>query len=151
VDASPLIALADIGQLVLLPDLFGRIFVPPTVDREASRVLRPSGTLLAWIDVRAPRPDPMLTALRRQLDPGEAEALALALERRLFLVIDDAAGRRRATALGIPWTGTLGILQQAKEAGLIDLAKPLALDLRAHGLWMSDELLQRFLELVGET
>jgi predicted nucleic acid-binding protein len=50
------------------------------------------------------------------LDRGEAEVLALAEEREARLVvIDERKARRYAQRLGIPLTGTLGLLVAAKE------------------------------------
>ena len=49
----------------------------------------------------------------------------LAIERRAeLLLVDERRGRRTATAAGHKVTGLLGVVASAKEAGLIDLAKP---------------------------
>ena len=64
--------------------------------------------------------------LEAELDPGEAEALALAEEIRAEAVlIDEAAGRRVASRLGLPVLGTLGILLRAKQWGICGELRPL--------------------------
>jgi len=60
-----------------------------------------------------------------ELDPGEAEAIVLAIERQAdLLLVDERRVRRSATAAGLTVTGLLGVVAKAKRAGLIDLAKP---------------------------
>ena len=55
------------------------------------------------------------------LDQGEAEVLALALERSTRLVVlDEWKARVLAGRLNLPLTGTLGLLLSAKEVGLIE-------------------------------
>jgi len=72
-----------------------------------------------------------LAQLRAQLDPGEVEAIALALERRADLIlVDERLGRQVAMALGLRVTGLLGVLAEAKRAALIERVKPIIEDLR---------------------
>lgn len=62
----------------------------------------------------------LVKALRRELDPGEAEAIALALETRAeLLLMDERLGRDTARHLGLPFTGLIGLLVEAKRKGLI--------------------------------
>ena len=59
------------------------------------------------------------------LDPGEAEAIALAeTYPDARLLIDEKKGRRVARALGLRQTGTAGVLLVAKKAGLIGAVAP---------------------------
>ena len=48
-------------------------------------------------------------------------------------------------------TGTIGILIKAKKLGLITELKPLIFELREKGVWLSDSLIERILELTNET
>jgi len=51
-----------------------------------------------------------------QLDPGESEAIALALEINAdLLLIDERRGRTEANRLDIRITGLLGVLVEAKQ------------------------------------
>lgn len=85
------------------------------------------------------------------LGAGESSVLALA---RAFpgstAVIDDLAGRRCAEALGLPLRGTVGLVLAAKLTGQIAAARPLLDQLRDHGMYLSDAVLNRALRQVGE-
>jgi predicted nucleic acid-binding protein len=86
-NASPLIALQQIGQLHLLEQLFGTVLVPSAVVHE----VRPSVTLLAWGLQQAIGP----LILSSSLGLGESESISLALETKARLVIlDDRPARR---------------------------------------------------------
>ena len=62
------------------------------------------------------------------LDPGERTALCLAEQLRADLVLlDEAAARLLASQRGMKVSGTLGVLCDAAQAGLLKL--PAALDL----------------------
>lgn len=61
------------------------------------------------------------------LDPGERDAIQLALELRVGIVlIDEAAGRSRAEALHLEVRGTLGILERGARLGLTTFRTALA-------------------------
>lgn len=69
------------------------------------------------------------------LDQGEAEVLALAEECGARLVVmDERKGRRFARRLGVPLTGTLGVLLLGKERGLVPSLAPLLAELQEAGL-----------------
>jgi predicted nucleic acid-binding protein len=59
------------------------------------------------------------------VDKGEASAIALALEsENSLLIIDDRKGRKFARQLGLSIIGTIGIIVDAKLAGIIPSVKP---------------------------
>lgn len=119
-DSSPLIALVRVEQLSLLEKLFGEVLVPPAVAREVGLSL--PGFL---IERALARPIPA-AILRASLDPGESEAISLAVELRAERVIlDDRPARRLAKVLGLPVIGVLGILLAAKEKALLPAVRPI--------------------------
>jgi predicted nucleic acid-binding protein len=91
--------------------------------------------------------------LREELDPGEAEAIVLALECGAdLLLVDERRGRRMATAAGLTVTGLLGVVAKAKRAGLIELAKPVLDELiQIARFWIGPDLYSEVLTALGET
>ncbi len=75
---------------------------------------------LDWITVTPPHDKKMVAALMEQLDLGESESIALAIETQAeYLLIDEFHGRQVAENLGIRIVGVLGVLIQAKKKNLI--------------------------------
>ena len=86
------------------------------------------------------------------LGRGESEVLAWAHAHHEFeAVLDDRAARNCAMSLGVPLLGTLGVILVAKKLGYITYAAPLFDDLRQVGLRLDDALMNRALELAGES
>lgn len=131
-DASPLVALSAVGKLDLLPALYGEVIIPEAVYREAvtdaagqpGYVDRAAAT---WLRVESVTDRGLVESLAGQLDPGEAEAIALAVQLSAeLLLVDERRARRIAMELGITITGVLGILAEAKHRGLIPSVKLVA-------------------------
>jgi predicted nucleic acid-binding protein len=75
----------------------------------------------------------------------------LALElREAVVVLDDALGRRVAETLGLPLTGTLGLLLDAKRAGLVPAVAPLLDQLQALRFRLASHTRAAVLKLAGE-
>lgn len=155
-DTSPIRALAHLGSLDLLAALFDEVLVPPAVDAE---LLSPPGDLpiidvrlLAFARIQAPSDQQRVVELRRDLDPGESEALALALEIGAgAILIDEAAGRAVARRLGLTPIGVLGLLVRGKQRGLVALVEPLMDQLVSElGFFISESLHAEVLRLAGE-
>lgn len=144
-DASPLIALHQIGHLALPHSLFLQSLVPPIVAAEVAPSL---GTVPDWIDVRA---DFAVLSLARDLDAGELAAISLAMRVSAdFVVLDDLAGRLTAAELGLTTVGSLGLLVRAKANGLIDEVRPLMDAMIVHGLYTGEGLYRLILSIAGE-
>lgn len=156
-DAGPLIHLSLIGRIDLLPTLYSRIVVPELVYREVVDQGEdlPGSTELrgaSWIDLSSHDPDHHLFhLLRAQLDPGEAAAICLAVDRRADLILsDDRQARLTAERLEMPVKGTLGVLVEARRRGEMDRLAPALAELKRKGTWLSDRLVARVLSEVGE-
>jgi predicted nucleic acid-binding protein len=68
-----------------------------------------------------------------------------------LILLDEALGRYHAKHAGLKVTGIIGILIKAKNQSLITELKPLIFELREKGVWLSDNLIERILELTNET
>jgi len=127
VNTTPIIALAVADQFTLLQHLYSQIVIPPAVQAEviaggASGVGVRELQAASWVRVM-PLQDPRRADLLTDLDRGEAEVLALAQELGAGLVIiDERLAHRHARHLGLPLTGTLGVLLRAKQLQLITMA-----------------------------
>ena len=109
---------------------------------------------LNWIQVQQAANLELVTCLRNEynLDIGEAEAIALALELKADeLLIDERLGRREAVRLGLSITGVLGVLLIAKNRGLISKVQPIidALILQAN-FRISRQLYEEVLRTANE-
>lgn len=148
-DTSPFTALLTIGQIDWLPELFEEVVVPAAVRDELSMA---HANLPTWlqVDLRTCAIPPEVVAAN--LDPGEAAAIALALDIRADgLLIDERKGRQVASLLGLRVTGLLGILLIAKEEGLIATVEPWVERLQVEaGCWFDANLIREVLRSVGE-
>ena len=109
-------------------------------------------TAYAHLKVRAPLDAVRVADLRKQLDVGEAEAVALAMELKAdYLLVDELDGRAVARAMGIEVTGVIGVLGRAKRAGLVTKVRPL-LDELESGLkfFIGEKLKEQVLKGFGE-
>jgi uncharacterized protein len=153
-NAGPLISLARIGRLDLLPALFGQIFVPPAVYREVTEddSLPGAGALAqaGWLKKTEVMDLGAVRGLSFWLDAGEAEALTLARQLDMTVAIDEKRGRRLSAELGVPQTGTVGILIAAKSRGLIPSVRPLLDQLMESGIRLSSRLYEQACSLAGE-
>lgn len=154
INNTPLVALYSLDRLDLLRDLFGIVWLPSAVESEflaVDNVARKKALLdVDWLQaVVLSNPRHALTYTG--LDRGEAEVLALAVEHKARLVVmDERRGRRYAHRLGLPLTGTLGVLLLAKEVGLITAVAPLLQRLLDQGLYFSSDLIRQTLALAQE-
>lgn len=154
-DTSPIQYLYQLGLLHILPALSKRVVVPPTVVEEISvglayGVSLPDLKVLEWVQVRVPAGEPALP-LVTDLGPGETEVLMLALESpNAVAVLDDALARRMAETIGLRFTGTLGLLLDAKQAGLIPEVSPLLEQLDALRFRLAPQTRVAVLKLAGE-
>lgn len=156
-DTSPLTNLAAIHRFELLRSLFGELHVAEAVRHEldAGGRRHPDSAELAaapWIHVHAVGDRPLVEALRRDLDRGEAEtlALSLALGARVVLM-DEREGRRAASRLGSEPLGVLGVLLLGKRRRLLpEVRTPLDALREVAGFYLAEPLYRRVLDAAGE-
>lgn len=149
-DTGPINYLIQIEAIEVLPRLFDRILIPPSVHLELTSAAAPkivqtwTRQLPSWGSVR--NVDCILQETFPGLSPADVEVLSLAKEAGAAVVIDDLAARRAARVLMIPLVGTLGILELAAMKGLISLPDALA-RLRSTNIHLAqhlyDEILRR--------
>jgi predicted nucleic acid-binding protein len=143
-DTSPINYLLAIGQIEILPKLFGTIVIPNSVMAELKTAdapevnLRWLANLPAGFAVRAAtRLEPSL-----DLDPGEREAICLARELAADAVLmDEKKGRAFARQWGLAVVGTIGVLEKAASLGFLELETALAA-LQKTSFYGSEELIQ---------
>ncbi len=142
-DSTCLIGLEQVGRLELLPNLFDPILIPPKVERESS-ISAP------WLKVEAPSSPALVSALKVTVDEGEAEAIALAVEKQWRIVLDDLEARDLAKDMGLRVIGTVGILVRAKSFGLLPWIRPVLNELTEKGFRLSEDLKRKVLSMAGE-
>jgi predicted nucleic acid-binding protein len=142
-DSTCLIGLERIARLDLLPALLDPILAPPAVAAEFA-------SHLEWLTIVAPSNTGTVAALKLNVDAGEAEAIALAYERQCRIILDDRKARAVALQLGVPVTGTVGLLLKAKQGGVISSLLPLLDALDVHEFHVSRTLRAEVLRLAGE-
>ena len=153
-NAGPLIALARIGKLELLPSAYAEILVPDAVYREVTQdPLMPGAHDVAqapWLRSTPVTDSRAVAQMRFWLDQGESEAIVLAQDRAVPLAIDERRGRRIAASLGVDITGTVGILLTCKRLELIDEVMPLLDQLIQKGIRLSASLYENARRLAQE-
>ncbi len=129
-NTSPLRYLLEIDAITILPQLFGEVWTVPSVIAELQlpnfppKVIAWAENPPSWLKIKAPKQS---LGLHEVLDPGEADAIALAVEKKaLRLLIDERAGvqiTKQVAAeqkLALKPVGTLTLLAVAAERGQIN-------------------------------
>jgi predicted nucleic acid-binding protein len=156
-NTSPITNLAAIGQFEILRRLFGKIEIAEGVWSELNaNGKRWPGSLdvesATWVKRHKIKDQPLVTALRRDLDPGESESIALALEIKADLVLlDEKEARHIARRLGLNVMGVVGVLIYAHKRKEIDQVKPYLDALRqTAGFYLNEALYLAVLEQIKE-
>ena len=143
----------------LLRTQFREIWIPGVVQRELDRLthakaLRDIHKALSdgWIKSQALRDDRVARFLATNLDPGEAEAIALAMELSADrILLDERDARKAAERAGLQVTGVLGVLLRAKKDGKIHAVKLDIEALRTRArFFVSEQLEKEILAVAGE-
>lgn len=156
-NASPIIVLAKAGFLEPVLKLPGRIWIPSVVAREVQDCKDPLDPASSWLktaDANAfLHAEKQISEFVSAWGLGAGESSVISLAETLpsaMVVLDDLAGRRCAKALGLPVTGTLGLLLRAKRAGCIEQVAPALDAVREVGLFVVERHIRIILEKAGE-
>lgn len=145
-DTTPLNYLVLIGQVEVLHQLFGEVMIPEAVLTELRHPKAPPA-VSAWLQnlphwlhvVKVAQVDSTI-----QLGQGETEAISLAIENDIPIVLmDERRGRAAAEARGLLPIGTLNLVDLADERGLLDGVSSLQA-LKQTTFRANEELLDRF-------
>lgn len=153
-DTSAITNLIQLNQLHLLKKLYSEVLIPIKVFEELS-IYENQGAILdnqEWIEVRSVKDKKLVKILETHLDSGEAEAIVLAKELQVdLLIIDERKGRIIAEEYGLKIIGLLGILILSKKNGYIESLKPILDQLNNKiGFRIKKNLYDRILSEVGE-
>jgi hypothetical protein len=156
-NTSPLSAFLHINRLDILQNAFGTILIPEAVLFELQKEQKFTHdiqTLLTTefikvLKVKNRNAHPHLSTI---LDPGETEAIQLAIEQEADLILmDEKEGRNEANKIGIKVMGVLGVLAFAKKKGYISEVKPLLSQItKQANFWVAPSLIDDFLKSLGE-
>ena len=118
-DTSCFIILSKIEELDLLKKVYGQIVTTTAIVEEFGE------TLPDWVIIENVSDKSRQRLLELQIDSGESSAIALALELpKSTLILDDFKARKIAQQLGIPFTGTIGVIIRAKLNSIIPSIRP---------------------------
>jgi predicted nucleic acid-binding protein len=134
-DTSCFIILQNIGELDLLHKVYGQIVTTVDIAFEYGE------SLPEWVEIVVVKDKYRQQLLEMQIDKGESSAIALALETpNSSIILDDYKARKIAERLGIPFTGTIGVIIKAKLTGLIPSIKPLLAKIKQTNFRITDDI-----------
>ncbi len=153
-DTTALIVLAKQDRLDLLEACFEQVLLPEAVYREwlaGDATIEKTVKRLGFFHVVAVGNSGLLTELQALLDPGEAEALALAREQEVALLVDEKKGRSVARMMGIPVLGLVGVLLLAVQRKMLEpeIARRILQQAKDDGFRLSGRLYDAFLDRLG--
>lgn len=144
-DASCFIILHKLEKLDLLQKVYGSVSTTPEIALEFAEPLPD------WVTVEVVLDRKYVEFLETIVDKGEASALALAKEvESPLLIVDDLKARKLATKLNLKFTGTLGVINKAKQMGVIEKIKPVLDQLLATNFRIADRILEELLSRNNE-
>ena len=144
-DTTSLIVLEKLDSLCILCELFDRVLIPNVVLDEmkvGSPTIHEKLQEFNCLEITQVETSKRLNSLLSVLDAGEANAIELAIDLELPLIIDERKGRQVAMQLGVKVTGFAGLIIQAKRKGILSASEAIALLDKAveNGLRLSQSL-----------
>ena len=144
VATSSLIILNKINALDLLNKIYSNVIITNYIQLELNE------TIPSWISVELTYNIDQSFLKNFNLGPGESSIIMNALENDGFLIIDDLKARKIATTLSLRFTGTIGVLINAKELGFIHSVKYYIEKIQTSNFRISDALIIKALEIANE-
>jgi predicted nucleic acid-binding protein len=158
-NTSAVLNLAIVGRLSLLREQFEEIWIPAAVleelrvgeDLPGSQAVR-EAMKAGWLQVEKVEDQALVRVLQRDLDRGEAEAIALAVQLKAErTLLDEREARRVAKSLGLKVIGVLGILLRARREGKLPSLREAMEELREKaGFRIGADLFAELLRESGE-
>lgn len=144
-DTSCLILLDKIKELNILKLLFGKVYITRNIALEFNQPIP------EWIKIQNPMNKNYQKSLLKYVDDDEASAIALAVEKAdSLLILDDRKARKLADNLKLNYTGTIGVLIEAKQSGCFKSIKPILTKIKRTNFHLSEELEAEIIEKSGE-
>ncbi|MEA2032284.1 MAG: DUF3368 domain-containing protein [Euryarchaeota archaeon] len=153
-DASPLISMAKAGKHYLLRELFERVLIEEEVKRETIDKGKEGGASDAlviedavkegWIEIEKLREGKKFRGIHR----GEGNTILLAKKHKCFVLIDEEDAREVARAVDLKVRGSLYVLKEAVENGLISKEEAVKTldEMIKEGFRISTRIYTKFLE-----
>jgi len=147
-DSTTLIILSDLQKLEYLENLFKKIYIPKAVYDEIN--YKKEFVFPNYIEVIKVDESEQLSELKMLLDDGESEAISLAIQKNIPLVIDEKKGRKVALNLSINILGLLGVLYLniKKEYATTDEVKNFLQVAKENGYRISDKLIEEMFQKI---
>lgn len=152
-NATPVVSLCTIGHEDILQQLFHHIMIPKMVEQELRAQNKPGSSFpdRDWVEVAVVQNVELVRSLLKDLDAGEAETIALAIQVNADIVlIDEIAGYRIAKNFDLQVFRTLSLLKTAKNRQIIHEVRPLVEEMDRKGRWYSRSIIEQFLCDLGE-
>ena len=153
-DTTTLIILGKIDRYDLLKNLFSKIYIPSVLAKEISA--KSDGVYEkikanSFFEVKEISNIELLKILDGLLDRGEIEAIILAKELNLILLIDEKKGRKIAKDMGLNIIGLLGvlILNVKKDFISTDEAFSILNEIKSMKFRVSKKLEEEFKKVLG--
>ncbi len=145
-DSTALIILFDLDRVELLENLFERVCITPIILDEIS--VRYPVVLPSFMKVEKLKDDKLFNTLKMLLDFGESEAIALAKEKNLTIIIDEKRGRKIAKEMDLKVIGLLGVIYLNVKKGFLtkDEASSFLEDAIEHGYRISRKMVDDILK-----
>lgn len=149
-DTSPICYLLLIGEIELLPQLYGQVLIPQVIQNELADKRSPT-VVQTWISqppewLVIQRVDVVSNGDLDNLDLGERDAIMLVAIGADLIIVDDLLARQMASSLNLRVTGLLGVLDKAGRQKLVNFPEAIA-RLQQTTFRASSKLIQSLLQL----